>query len=177
MAAIFTHLVVRKLVQEAAFIDVLCLENDISVATSTSCRDNVLQKRGGDEENDDEQIDNCADGAGAFRNLPLVGLGHVDTLQACLDEVGTGPHDQRICRREGKATQGNGGDDGRALADSLVEDGGACSRDGVQRDGLGIAERRRDGGGGHVERWVGGWTLTMGHALSMSSSSTDFTLR
>lgn len=142
-----THLVVWELVQEAAFVDMLRLENDISIATSTSRRDNVLQKCGWNEEYDDEQVYDCAYGAGAFRNLPLVGLGHVDALQACLDKVGAGPQDQWIGCCEGKSTQGNGGDYGCTLANSMVEDRRTCSRDGGQRDSFGIAKGRC----GHID--------------------------
>lgn len=141
-----SHLVMWKLVQKAAFIDMLCLQNDISIAASTRSGNNILEESGRNEEDDDKQVNNGANGAGAFWNFLFVGFGHVDALQASLDKVGTGPHDQRIGGSEGEAAQSNGGNNGRALANGLVEDCCACSRNGVQRESLGVAEACR----GHV---------------------------
>lgn len=93
--------------QKAALVDMLCLQDDISVASSRRSRDNVLQECGWNKEYHNEQIDDSTNGASAFGDLPLVRLGQVDTLQACLDEVGAGPHDQRVRRSEGEAAQGN----------------------------------------------------------------------
>lgn len=137
------HLAVRELVQEAALVDVLGVQDDVPVAAAAGGSNDVLVEGEGGEDDDGEQVDDGADGTGALWNLPPVGLGHVDALEPGLDEGGPQPADHGIGGGVGHAAEGERRDQGLALAaEGVGQDGAARRGQGGEADRLGAGELR-----------------------------------
>ena len=102
-----SYLAVWETVEEATLLYVLHVEDDVSIAASACRRNDVLVERKGDENDDDEEINNCADAAHAFRDFLLVVLAHVDTFQPSFHERWAQPSDHGVCGTEGDAAKGN----------------------------------------------------------------------
>lgn len=90
------HLVMGELVKEASLVHMFNLLHHIAVPTTTSSSNNVLEKCKGNEGCNNQEEDNGTDGTSAFGDLLLCLLGHVDTFEASLDEVGPCFGDQGI---------------------------------------------------------------------------------
>lgn len=137
------HFTMRELVQEATLVDMLGMQDNVPVPAAASGSNNVLVKWERREDDNGEQVDNCADCAGAFGDLPLVGLGHVDALEPGLHEGRAQPADHGICSCVGHAAQGERGDQGLALAaEGVGQDGATCGREAGEADRLGPGELR-----------------------------------
>lgn len=135
------HLAVRELVQESALVDMLGMQDDVPVPAAAGGSNNVLVERERGEDDDCEQVDDSADGAGAFWDLPPIGLGHVDALEPSLDEGRPQPADHGVGSGVGHAAQGERCDQGLALAaEGVCQDGAACRGQGGEADRLGAGE-------------------------------------
>ena len=147
-----------KPVQEPPFLDILLVHHHIPIPASAGGGHNVLVEGEGDEADHAQDVDDGADSTHALWYLFLVRLGHVDALDAGLDEGGPQPAYHGVGCREGDAAEGEGGDEGGAIAleDGAGEDGDAGEDDGEEGYGFGQGERagRRVGGGGRF-RWHG----------------------
>lgn len=127
--------------QEAALVDMLGMQDDISVPAAARGSNDVLVKGERGEDDDGEEVDDGADCAGALGDLPPVRLGHVDALEPGLDEGGPQPADHGVCGGVGHAAQGERCDQGLALAAKGVgQDGATRGGEGGEADRLGPGE-------------------------------------
>lgn len=127
--------------QESALVDMLGMQDDVPVPAAAGGSNNVLVERERGEDDDCEQIDDGADGAGALWDLPPIGLGHVDALEPSLDEGRPQPADHGVGCGVGHAAQGERCDQGLALAaEGVCQDGAACRGQGGEADRLGAGE-------------------------------------
>lgn len=101
----YADLAMREPMEEAALLDVLDLQDHITIASPTCGRHNVLVEGKGDEDDDDEQVDDGADSTHALRKLFFVVFAHVDAFQASLDEGRTEPSNHGIAGAEGYAAE------------------------------------------------------------------------
>lgn len=135
------HLAVGELVQEAALVDVLGVQDNVPVPAAAGGGNDVLVEGERGEDDDGEQVDDGADGAGALGDLPPVGLGHVNALEPGLDEGRPQPADHGIGGGVGHAAEGERRNQGLALAaDGVGQDGAACRGQGGEADRLGPGE-------------------------------------
>lgn len=140
--------------QKASLLDVFDVEDDIPVTSTAGSRDDVFVEGEGDEDDDDEEVDGGADGAHALGELGAVMLGEVAALEAGADEDGAKPADHGVGEREGQDGEGEGGDQGLAIAGEGVEkDRDGREGEGGEGEGFGPGEGWRRGGGGHVCGW------------------------
>lgn len=66
--------------QEASLVNMLGMQDDISVPAAACCSNNVLVEGERGEDYDSEQVDDGADGACALWDLPPICLGHVNAF-------------------------------------------------------------------------------------------------
>lgn len=130
--------------QEPALLHMLDMEHNIPVAAPARGRHNVLVKRKGDKHDDDQEVDDGADGAHALGYLPAVVLAHVDALETGLDEGRAQPADQRKRRGKREPAERERRNERLAIAlEGVGEHGDAGGRDGEETERLGAGERRR----------------------------------
>lgn len=127
--------------QEAALVDVLGVQDNVPVPAAAGGSNDVLVEGERCEDDDGEQVDDGAYGAGALGDLPPVGLGHVDALEPGLDESRPQPADHGVRGGIGHAAQGERCDQGLALAaEGVGQDGATCGGEGGEADRLGPGE-------------------------------------
>lgn len=130
--------------QEAPLVDLLQLDDDIPISTTTRRGHDVLVERKRDKDDDDEEINGCAHCAHAFGNLALMRLAHVATPEAGLHERGAEPADHGVAEGEGEEGERERGDERFAIAVERVEkNGDRCGRDGEETECLLAGERGR----------------------------------
>lgn len=128
--------------QEAALVDLLELDDHITVSTTAGGGDDVLVEGKRDEDDDGDEVDGGADGTHALWDLGLVRLAHVAAAKAGAHEGGPQPADHGVAEGEGEQGEGEAGDEGFAIAlEGVCEDGDGCAGEGEEGDELGAGER------------------------------------
>ena len=147
--------------QEAPLVDLLQLDDDIAISTTTRRSHNVLVEGERDEDHDGDEIDSSAYSAHALWNVGTVQLAHVATTEAGAHKGRPQPAYHGIADREGEQGERERSDEGFAIAvECVCEDGEGCAGEGEEGQGLGSRERSRRGGGhdgsdGRLERYDG----------------------
>lgn len=96
--------------QQSPFLDKLDVHDNIPVSTTTSSDNDILIERERYEYDDDQEVDDGADGAHALGQVvAVVNLGQVTALQTCLDEGQSEPSDGGIGGSKGQSAEGQGG--------------------------------------------------------------------
>lgn len=136
-----SHLAVWEFVQEATLIDMLGLLDHIAIAAAAGGSDNVFVEGKGNEGRDDEQEDDCAEGASALGDLLLCSLGQVGALEADSQEGGRSPDNEGIRGREGETRQAEGREYRFCVgAQCAKDDGGANTKQQVQTEEFSAVE-------------------------------------
>lgn len=145
--------------QEATLVDMLNMQDDITVAPPASGGNNVLVEGEGDEDDDGDKVDGGADGAHALRDEGPRRLAHVAAAEAGGNELGAEPADHGVGDGEGEQGEGQRGNEGLAIVvKGVCEDGEGGAGEGDEGEGLGAREvvGRRDGHGGYSDVVDGG---------------------
>jgi hypothetical protein len=112
----------RKPVKEPSLLNMLNMEDNITIAASTSSRHDILVERKRNEDNDDQKIDNSANASHALRDLSLVMLAHVNSSQARLHKRRTQPSNHGIGGAERDAAEGKRSDEWLAIGLEVVDE-------------------------------------------------------
>lgn len=83
------YLVVRETMQEAALVDVLELDHDITITTTTGGGNNVLVKGKGNEDDNGQKVDSSTDSTHTLGDLISLKLAHIATSEARAHESRT----------------------------------------------------------------------------------------
>jgi hypothetical protein len=148
-----TNLVVWETMQEAALVHMLYVQDNVAVSSAARGSDTVLVEGKRNEYDDGDEIYGGAYGAHALGQEGPGGFAHVATAEAGRDKVGAEPADHGEARGEGDNGQGQGGNEGLAIAvEGVEEDGEGGAGEGDESEGLGSREvvgggRGHDGGG------------------------------
>lgn len=127
--AVFAYLVVRKTVQQTTLINVVKLDDDITIASTTGSGDNILVERKRDKHHDGEEVYGGADGAHALGDLvAVVDLAHVAAAKASLHKGRSEPADHGEAEGKGEHREAQEGDEGFAIAlEGVCEDCDGCA--------------------------------------------------
>ena len=137
--------------QKSPLINRACGIHYIPISASRRCSDNVLVKRKWYEHDDNQQIDNGANGTHRLGYLLLVLLAHILAFHPGFHKCWAQPSYHRICRRKGNATECQRGNERLAIAVEGVRNyANASNGERQETEGFGKGEVGRQ----HCRRFI-----------------------
>ncbi|QSZ32663.1 hypothetical protein DSL72_002242 [Monilinia vaccinii-corymbosi] len=166
----------RELVQEPPMLHLGHFAHDIPIPTAARRGHDILVEGKRDEDDDDEQVDDGADGAHRLGDLLAIALREVLPLEAGAHECRAQPADHGVGRGKRNAAKGERGDERLAIfaREGLEQEREAEDAEGevgerfAQRETGGVAVggwgRRRFHGAGLAGRCISGsgWAIELG---------------